>query len=64
MFLSLVVFHWAAFGVLDCWYEAKYGFMCHSIVAMFPWLQDSGWFCYWVGLQENGCRKPGEESFM
>lgn len=44
VFLSLVVFCWAIVDVLHCWYESKYGFVCHTIVAMFPWLQDCSWF--------------------
>lgn len=61
VFLSLVVFCWAIVDVLHCWYESKYGFVCHTIVAMFPWLQDCSWFCCWVGLQGSSRRKPEED---
>lgn len=63
LFVSVVVFHWATVDVLDCWYEAKYGFMCHTIVAMFPCLQD--WLALLLGgAPGNGCRKPEEESIL
>lgn len=60
-FLSLVIFCRAVVDVLHCWYESKHVFVSHTIVEMFPWLQDCSWCCCWVGLQGNGCRNPEED---